>query len=73
MRAPQCRNAESGTLHGQDMWIAIEAQDAEAAILLEQTSKGGIYAAMEWCGLEIVTDNRWRCNKVAGPNWQVGW
>ena len=65
IRAPECRQ----NMHGQEMWVALEAQDSEA---LESfgTGMGGIRASMEWCGLEIVTNGNWRCSTTAEPGWQ---
>ena len=45
VRAPQCRNRDTGSMSGQNMWIAIEAHDAELNMLADR-SKGGFQAAM---------------------------
>ena len=52
-----------------DMWVAIEAVDAEATSFGGH-SKGGIKAAFEWCGQEIHTDDTWECSTVGERGWQ---
>lgn len=65
LHAPECRQ----NMHGQEMWVAIEAQDSED-LQHFGNSKGGVQAAMEWCGLEITTNTNWRCSTTADPGWQ---
>eukprot|EP01043_Picozoa_sp_COSAG02_P015782 COSAG02_NODE_680_length_18551_cov_16.648060_15_plen_748_part_00 len=65
LQAPECRQ----NMHGQEMWVAIEAQDSEAVDSIG-TSLGGIKASMEWCGLEITTNGNWQCSTTAEPGWQ---
>jgi hypothetical protein len=65
LRAPECKQ----NMHGTEMWVAIEAQDSEALETFG-TGKGGIKASMEWCGLEITTNDNWRCDTTAEPGWQ---
>ena len=65
LRAPECKQ----NMHGQEMWVAIEAQDSEALETLG-SGVGGIKASMEWCGLEITTNGNWRCSTTAQPGWQ---
>ncbi len=60
LQTPNCTN---------DMWIAIQAVDSEANSLGGH-SKGGIKAAMKWCGHDIVTDDSWECSTVAESSWQ---
>ena len=52
-----------------DMWVAIQAVDSEATSVGGH-SKGGIKAAMKWCGQEIATDATWECSTVAERDWQ---
>ena len=47
LQTPECSS---------DMWVAIQAVDAEATSFGGH-SKGGIKAAFEWCGQEIHTDD----------------
>ena len=65
LHAPECRQ----NMHGQEMWVAIEAQDSED-LQHFGNSKGGLLAAMEWCGLEITTNENWRCSTKADEGWQ---
>eukprot|EP01046_Picozoa_sp_COSAG06_P072320 COSAG06_NODE_21111_length_769_cov_0.902985_1_plen_178_part_10 len=51
------------------MWVAIQAVDSEATSIGGH-SKGGIKAAMQWCGNDVQTDDTWECSTVAEPNWQ---
>ena len=55
LKTPECSS---------DMWVAIEAVDAEATSFGGH-SKGGIKAAFEWCGQEIHTDDTWECSPSA--------
>ena len=66
LHAPACHNGDEN-MAGREMWVAIEAQDSEA--LGQQMSKGAIMASMEWCGLEIQTNEHWRCSTTAEPHW----
>ena len=66
LHAPACHNGDEN-MAGTEMWVAIEAQDSEA--LGRQMSKGAIMASMEWCGLEIQTNEHWRCSTTAEPHW----
>ena len=52
-----------------DMWLAIQAVDSEATSLGGH-SKGGIKAAMQWCGQDVYTDDTWECSTVAEEGWQ---
>jgi hypothetical protein len=52
-----------------DTWLAIQAVDSEATSLGGH-SKGGIKAAMQWCGQDVYTDDTWECSTVAEEGWQ---
>ena len=60
LQTPECSS---------DMWVAIQAVDAEATSFGGH-SKGGIKAAFEWCGQEIHTDDTWECSTVGERGWQ---